>query len=513
MFSVSSAMYNHHLKKRFVRCQRALLLLALWGLAGSLPAAAGPPLRDSLQVAAILLYQGDSSRLEAPLPGEPLWVPKKELPYSADLYLGSSGKINAAHPKVTQAVADLRRQVAGHTGPSAYFDTPRHTMKAVWSWVEKNIEWQPTHRVAAGQATQWSLLWPSADESIEQGRGDDFCRVRVAVAMMRAFKVPARPCWFRGRPAVQFWVQPADPSSKKKSKGKAPRGYWELNHERYAGEAVDSYALKVGDFDWIEWQPAQEMSVRALPLQQAYYPLHLSGAAQADFEFVQEYGSLPESPGGTPLPPPPPPEGKGSTPWLRLVRVAFELTADGALQALQPVRLLVPYLDHQDFNLEAPPRSPRVLKIKAKSIWTNRPGRLLREEGRDYYEQSLPAMGYYHQVGLRLAMARTLLHAELQEGRLRGRVLRADNLAPLPEAQIQVEAVEMDGKGEAFFKPLRLDLDAAGNFDVPLPAQALDNPWLKVSAGRTNEAQEAWEVLILPTKKELSVDLPISLNN
>ena len=171
--------------------------------------------------------------------------------------------------------------------------------------------------------TSWAEFWGSAGSVIASGKADDFDRARVGTAILRHLGLPARTCWHRGRPAIQYWVQPETHHHGKgepRAGPNNPRGYWALDRPRFAGEAVDSWSVIPGDFGWLEWEPAQSMGVVILGFEQAYYSLTETPEAEADLEFAKANGQLPDGFRSRAIPPRPPREG-GKIAWWTMVAV------------------------------------------------------------------------------------------------------------------------------------------------------------------------------------------------
>lgn len=156
---------------------------------------------------------------------DPSMYPEKVKPY-----LESGLYCDPKHPVVKATAEEIINGLPENMRKKATF-----VAKAVYDWVVKHIEYDLIqhypHDVTGGN---WQTTWGGwghgfnewcylPEETIRMGRGICIEYERMAAAIMRALKIPARSAPLKAHPVTQWWVQLPDGS-----------GYW-ANYETSFG--------------------------------------------------------------------------------------------------------------------------------------------------------------------------------------------------------------------------------------------------------------------------------------
>jgi hypothetical protein len=473
-----------------------LALLAL-SMAGHALAGSEPPIHDSIRLSAAVMVQGQSDALPS-FSGEWCKVTSKKLPSSISIYLKPSNVIDSHSPVVQKAA----RQVLKLLGPQATKQTledPRLLAEAVRAWVDMNFSPPDEDYEPRPYATDLRTLLPKASRLIKISQADAPGRVRVRLALLRALGVPARACWLRGEPAVQYWAQwikdgdepkSSKSNSKNKKKSAGPpkvKGEWVLDETAFAGETPEAWSMDAGDLAPALWLPEQELAYTA-DLERAYFNLSETSIAMATLDYVSRNGHLPLSVTARVLPP-----RKGT--WLLIANHRTRFYTEGSMEALNPMELLLPYRPRlASWGSQQRP-APESLETLATAFWTDRPDRArIKKDGQwsDDYKSPPPAYGMLHYASIGLRKPSSVLDAKRIGSQITGKLLRRDSLAP--RAGWDVTLTFDDAKAS---QSKLLKTDSQGNFQVDLDAQELQSPWIKVAGGQGSIDVARWDSILL----------------
>jgi hypothetical protein len=468
--------------------------LALLGLsmAAGLWAGSEPPVRDSIRLSAAVMVQGES----APAPffsGDWCKVPSKKLPSSISVYLKPSNVIDS-HSGPVRKAAHAALGLLGPGAAKAALDDPRLLAEAVRAWVDLNLGPPDENYEPRPYAIDLRLLLPKASQLITIGQADWPGKVRVRLALLRALGVPARACQFRGEAALEYWAQwiqdekgPREAATKSKSKLKKggpskPKGEWVLDETAFAGETVEAWSMDAEDLAPALWLPEQELAYES-SLERAYYSLSETTQALAALDEVKRDGRLPQEAAARALPP-----RQGA--WLLVANHRARFSTEGAMEALDPMELLLPYRPKlASWGSQARP-VPESLETLAQAFWTDRPDRIhVKKAGwTDEYKSPPPAYGMLHYASLKLRKPASVLDATLSGAKISGKLLRRNSLAPRANWQIVVTAAGLTKTAKT---------DAQGGFSLDLGTDLPKGGWIKVSGGDGSADQAVGDSLLL----------------
>lgn len=387
---------------------------------------------DQLTVQAACL---DRLSLARPNPWQPGWVLKpKALPASAAAYLKPTPLIDAHHSRVLKAVRRLMQSL-GWPSSEAMKDAD-FLAQAVRAWVAEQLpqaqaEGEDLRRQEAMEPRQ---LLPKASALLAKGQADEEGRLRVRLALLRALGVPARSAQLRGQPALQYWAAygPKIPKDE-------PQGEWRFDEGLLPGEIEDSHSLDASELPLALWDPPQELAYES-ERSSAYYSLSERAQAEADLEQLRQGKALSQI---APLRALPMRPGKQDKVWefLRLSAHRAKLQAQGSIQALPELRLLLPWNAAQVKSREAKPLA-LVRERLGQGLWLSRPTRLRakKPEFLEEWHSPPPAQGMTRHASLALRRpARILFLSQVSKSQVTGVLRRADSLSPVPAATLVFE--------------------------------------------------------------------------
>ncbi len=386
-----------------------------------------------------------------------------KVPPSVAPYLRPSVAIDSQHPSILA----LGRKVLGRLVGCALPADAVLAEQAVDAVLDQALQVSLDDDISTRASTEWRMAWDKASVILRRGATDSAGRARVKVALLRAIKIPARLAWARGQLVTQVW-QPGPkllgPVSKNARASVA--GQWLGEEALFAGELLDSWSLESGDLARLRWAPAQELSVIQASVERAYFGADEAAAAQAALDHVKSYGALPSSARLRAFPRARLRPGKPVPAWLLVVQ-RHTLRAQGVLNSGE-FEALLPYRAHLA-SWGAEPR-PGVDEFRPHDLvfWTDRPARVrLRANGlpQEGWSSPPPALGVTRLISFRYRQPNSLLSASTQAGHLRGHIDRADNLAPRASWRVVAKSLDQAWSVQG-------NTDAAGNFDLELPAKA-----------------------------------------
>jgi hypothetical protein len=478
-------------------CQGSLLLLCAGLQAGS-----EPPIKDHIRLVAAALLKGQSAD-SAVFEGEWSKLPSKKLPASVAIYLKPTKSTDYLSAPVEKAAQQVLRSL-GAGDKSHALEDPALLAAALRAWLDSNIANQaPEDEEPRAYATDPRLVEPKASEILKRAWAGPQARVRLRVALLRALKVPARECWFRGQLGVQYWAaylrnengpKPKPAPKKKGSKANSgptqPKGEWVLDETCFPGETVDAWSMDPGGLDLATWTPAQELELDSR-VERAYYAVDESATAQGDLNYVRDHGHLPTAARKRAAAPRPGRAGKAK-PWLMLVLHDARFTAEGSLAYLSPIEWMLPYRPAlKNWGSEAKP-SPESFESLGQVFWTDRPERVRAKnaKARDDWRSPPPAYGMLHDVFVSVHRPDAALDAELGGKKLSGKILRADSLAPKAGASVKLEFRTPDSSRE-------LKANESGEFETTLSPTEASSAWVYVSGGSGEASALRWDGLLL----------------
>jgi hypothetical protein len=469
-------------------------LCAAMALLGGLLWASEPPVRDSIQVSAAVLVQGETVATPA-FHGEWTVLPAKKLPSSVSIYLKPSKVVDSRSDTVRKAAAQALRLMGQGLSKQTLAD-PKLMAEAARDWVDMNLAQPGEDFESRPYATDTRTLLPKASQLIQLGQADWDGRVRVRLALLRALGVPARSAWLRGRSTIQYWAEwlkdePDSPKQKKSGAAtkEAPKlkGEWVLDETSFPGESPEAWSLDATELAPALWLPEQELAYEAT-LEQAYFALSETALATQTLDFIRANGAMPLSLSARALPP-----RKG--PWLMLANHRARFFTEGSMEALNPLELLLPYRPKlANWGSQQRP-VPDSLQTLAAAFWTDRPDRARTKKNGDWtdeYKSPPPAYGILHYASISLRKPASILDAHLEGNQVVGKLLRRDSLAPRAHWDIQVRLL-----GSKSMESLSSTTDSLGGFRVPLDAAQAKAAWIRVSGGQGSLDVTRWDTLLL----------------
>jgi hypothetical protein len=336
--------------------------------------------------------------------------------------------------------------------------------------------------------------WPKASAILANGKSDVDGRALVAVALLRALKVPARVAWARGHWTAQYWraLQPVkekpQPKARKglKNKGsgapRPPLGQWCLLDPTLNDWDVDAYSLNAGTLARVAWKPAEDLSAWPLGWERVTFAdgdslaAHeawsaamglgrLSVTAQAQSLSLAARAALQSVTQGS------------ATLWVLTVQ-PWRFQVEGALGPLDPVQILSPYRP----DLASWGRERRgvgkELELAAQGVWSDRPSRLRLHNGAqaDDWSSPPPALGVLHSYRLGLRGHQSVLQAQWQGDQLSGVLLRCDNLSPRSGWSVSATAEGLSAT------PIVLTASDQGLFQATVSPSLNGALWLNVGS-------------------------------
>ena len=463
-------------------------------MAGPLAAGTEPPVIDSIRLSAAVLLKGETAA-DPEFSGEWGKAASKSLPNSIAVYLKPSNVIDSRSEGVKKAAHEALK-LLGAGAPKQALEDPRLLADTVRAWVDQNFFPPDEDYIPRPYAIDPRLLLPKASRLIKLGQADQAGKVRVRLALLRALGVPARACWLRGAPALQYWAQWIEdgddkPKPKKKSNAPSkPKGEWVLDETAFAGETPEAWALDAGDLAPAYWLPEQELAHEA-SLERAYFSLSETPQAMAALDYIKLNGRLPLSATARALPP-----HQGS--WLMLANHRARFYTEGSMEALNPMELLLPYRPKlASWGSQRPP-VPESLETLATAFWTDRPDRARVKKNGDWvdeYKSPPPAYGVLHYASISLRKPASVLGAKLVGNKLTGVLLRRDSLAVRSGWDITVEF-----KADKPMQAKSAKTDAQGNFEIILSADELKSDWIRVAGGQGSFNASLWDSILLEGK-------------
>jgi hypothetical protein len=338
-----------------------------------------PAAGESIQLSACLLLKGESFGRQK-LPPFDFFPKKPRFPESVKPFLKATGLLDTANGSVRKAAQAVAKAAAGSD-----------PLPALRSWMDAHFQDAQTPAQFSGD---FRKCWPRASELIRSGKTDVWGRTRVSVAVLRAMGVPARPCWYEGKPYAQAWFFFG-------ASHDGARGAWVTETALARGESVDGWALESSEVPPFTAKTGQKLGWQLLPYQRAFYALTETAEADEDFAYLTDHGELsPRSLQRTA--PILPAEGTESIRTLVLVRQGVKLEAQGKLKPIAELELLTPYVPHlRSWGKEHPPTGGRLGVIK-QALWTDQPSRIRRgTKGlTDDWQSPPPAFGVIHYLSI-----------------------------------------------------------------------------------------------------------------
>ncbi len=388
--------------------------------------------RDQLTLQAASL---DLLSLAKPRTWQPGWVLKATaLPSSASIYLKPTPLIDSRHSRVLKAA----RQVLQSLGwpSSEVMRDADFLAKGVRQWTAENLVLAQVEddELRRPEAMEPRMLLPKASVLLAKGQADADGQVRVRLAILRALAVPARSAQLRGQPGLQYWVAYGPKIPKDESQGE-----WRFDESLLPGEIEDAHSLDASELAQALWDPPQELAYEA-QRSNAYYRVSEKAQAEADLEALRQGGSLDQIAPQRALPPSLDKRAKDSE-WLRLSVHRARFEAQGSIQALPELRLLLPWNAAHVKSREAKPTAVVVARL-GQALWSNRPTRMrrLKFEFLEEWHSPPPAHGMtrYASTSIRRP-PRILFLGQAHAAQVSGVLRRADSLAAVAGATLVFE--------------------------------------------------------------------------
>jgi len=470
------------------------LLLALGGLAASLSlplaaGASGPPVYESLDLTLVTLnrlsLEPAKERAAGLLP-----LKAKDLPVSVRIYLKPTAQLDSLSGAVDRAAARIRRALAPGSRQKAALRDSRRVVQAVGLWLDTHVTPDAGAGADAGQASRSCQdirqEYPKVSAMLKSGQTDSDGRVLVAVALLRALKVPARVATARGALVAQYWVAAQAPAwtpsrrhgqNHKAARSMAPRpplGWWECMEPGIGDAEIDAWSLDPSSLARLRWQPKQELQVSIVGWERAAFGEGDSRAAHAAFDASLAFGSLTNTGQARALSVA---ADLGLQNLTQGASILWVLTAqhwrmrtEGVMTAMRSVQILSPYRPDLPSWGREQRGAVRASDLEAEGVWSDRPRRLRLHTDADRqndWESPPPAFGMLHWYELGVRRPEDVLEAEREAGSVDGVALRADNLSPRQGWKLTVSA---DGCTQS----AETEVGEDGHFSLPLDP-ALDS--------------------------------------
>ena len=473
---------------------RRLIILVGLALSAGLSAGTEPPVRESVDLALVSL-----NRLELQPQAEPDWgllpLKPKQLPTSVQLYLKPSGQLDSLNHGLQKGAAQIRRAVAPGAKQKDRLRDANLLAGALRDWLDINLPLDAGVDWARQPALDERQAWPKASGILAHGKADEDGRALVAVALLRALKVPARVAAARGHWCAQYWCalppvkEKAKPGPKatkgRKNKAAAPRpplGQWRLLDPSLNDWDVDAYSLNAGTLARVQWKPDEELSAWPLGWERVAFAAGDSLAARVAWQSSLGLGRLSATAEARPLSLAARAALQSltqgtATLWVLTVQ-PWRLQVDGALGPLDPVELCTPYRP----DLASWGRERRGLvkqmELAEEGLWSDRPQRLRLHKGSqaDEWSSPPPALGVLHSYRVGLKGHQSVLQAQWQGDQLTGVLLRCDNLSPRSGWTVAANPEGLSGPA------LTLPVSDQGRFQATVSPSANGSPWLNLTS-------------------------------
>lgn len=434
---------------------RSALFCALLLLAQPLAAAQSQaPVDESLDLGLVTLSRLTLKPL--PMRSAGLLPPKASfLPASVRPYLKPTHQLDVLSGPVQKAAGQVRRAVAPGRRQADRLRNSRALAEAVGLWLDTHLAVSGTAGAAARPSVDLRLAYPTASALLKAGSTDPDGRVLLAVALLRALKVPARVALARGALTAQIWVAlppqrraPAPRGRGKRARATArpaqPLGWWEPMDPALSDAEIDAWSMDASGLERLRWRPQQELAAAPGPWERAVFDAGDSAAARAAFDASLALGRLT----GTALARPLSAAAaayqslsQGSATLWVLTAQRWNLSVQGAMAGMDSMQLLTPYRPALNSWGREQQGAAAGLDIEAQGVWSDRPQRLrLFSELEDEWSSPPPALGMLHWYKLAVRRHSTVLQARRSAGRVEGVVLRCDNLTPRAGYLVQVSA-------------------------------------------------------------------------
>jgi hypothetical protein len=483
---------------------RSTLFIAALCAASVCAASSRPPVSESLDLTLVTLNHMQLEPLRERDAGL-LPLKAKDLPNSVRLYLRPSGQLDSLSAAVGRAAAGVRRAMAPGSRQKDALRDSRHVVRALGLWLDTHLLAASGPDPASRPCLDLRMAYPKASALLKEGVTDANGRALVAVAMLRALKVPARMATARGSLVVQYWVSekaPARPALRRRgrhgyarSKGpQTPVGWWECMDPGVMDAEIDAWSLDASSLARLRWKPKQQLGVSLVGWERAAFDGGDSLAAHAAFDDALGAGRLKV---GTRAQSLSVVAGSvlqsltrgASTVWV-LTAQHWRLRTEGAMDGMQSVQILSPYRpDLSSWGREQ--RGPvRGSDIEAEGLWSDRPSRLrLHTDLRDEWASPPPALGILHWYDLGVRRPLDILQAYREDGRVTGVVLRTGNLTPLRGWKLTVSAEGTTQSAES-------SVGEDGQFVLPLDTVLDQAPCLNVSVYGPNGETDTQRLLL-----------------
>jgi hypothetical protein len=473
---------------------RAVVFTGVLLCSAGLGAAGGQaPVNETLDLTLLTLNRMQLQPLRQDQPG---LLPAKAsaLPDSVRPYLRPTHQIDTLSRGVQKAAAQVRRGLAPGARQKDRLRDSRAVAQALSLWLDAHLILDPAVAWASQPALDRRLAYPRASAMLAAGRVDADGKVLVAVALLRALRVPARLATARGHLVAQYWVAlppvrgPSRPAKRTRRKAGrplplAPLGWWECMDPDVLDAEIDAWSLDASDLELIRFKPKQELSSTLLAWQRAAFDENDSQAARAAFDASLALGSLTQCAQARPLS-----EAAGAvfrnltqgsrTLWV-LTAQHWRLQAQGPMGAMEHVQILAPYRPAlASWGRERPP-SLRGLEVEEEGVWTDRPQRLRLHKDRELQGEWAivpPPLGMLHWYDLGVRRHASVIQAQRMTGRIEGVLLRSDNLTGRRGWQVKATAQGRSASAQTvvgddghFSLPLEPALEAADCIDLSAP--------------------------------------------
>lgn len=475
---------------------KSTLLLALGGLSAalSLPlplsaGASGPPVYESLDLTLVTLNRLSLEPVKERDAGL-LPLKSKELPVSVRIYLKPTAQLDTLSGAVDRAAARIRRALAPGSRQKDALRDSRRVAQAVGLWLDTHVTPDAGADTDDGRISRSCedirLEYPRVSAMLNTGQADSDGRVLVAVALLRALKVPARVATARGALVAQYWVAAKAPAwspsrrrgrNHKDARSMAPRpplGWWECMEPGIGDAEIDAWSLDPSSLARLRWQPKQELQASVVGWERAAFDEGDSPAAHAAFDASLAYGSLTGTGQARPLSAAAAAVLQDLTQGASILWVLtaqhWRMRTEGVMTAMRSVQILSPYRPDLPSWGREQRGEVRASDLEAEGVWSDRPGRLrlhTDEALSNDWDSPPPAFGMLHWYELGVRRPVDVLEAERKAGSVDGVALRGDNLTPRQGWKVTVSA---DGTTQSAATEVGED----GHFSLPLDP-ALDS--------------------------------------
>jgi hypothetical protein len=476
-------------------------MLALGGFAAalSLPlsaGAAGPPVYESLDLTLVTLnrlsLEPAKERAAGLLP-----LKAKDLPVSVRIYLKPTAQLDTLSRAVDKAAARIRRALAPGSRQKDALRDSRGVVQAVGLWLDTHLVPEPVGDEdldpASRSCQDIRQEYPKVSAMLESGQTDSDGRVLVAVALLRALKVPARVATARGGLVAQYWVAAKAPAwtpshrrgrNRKSARSTAPRpplGWWECMEPGIVDAEIDAWSLDPSSLARLRWQPKQDLQASVVGWERAAFDEGDSRAAHAAFDASLAYGSLTDTGQARDLSAAADAVLQNLTQGAAILWVLtaqhWRMRTEGVMTAMQSVQILSPYRPDLPSWGREQRGAVRASDIESEGVWSDRPRRLHLHTDADLqndWDSPPPAFGMLHWYDLGVRRPEDVLEAERKAGSVDGVALRADNLTPRQGWEVTVSA---DGTTQS----AETEVGEDGHFSLPLDAALDSAPCLDVT--------------------------------